>query len=123
VYLKVDTSYHNPNPQVLFSQVPHSGHFPFRQEGLLLRYLHPQLERPAQLILEVEEHHRSAHEGSVDLVLKAFFKDKLKQAYHGWFMQGIRDIKRLQIITVVEMLWRDGTEGEKDAPLCIRHQV
>ena len=83
VYLKVDTSYRNPNPQVLFSQVPHPGHFPFRQEGLLLHYLHPQLEQPAQLILEVEERRRSAHECSVDPVLKAFFKDKLKQAYHG----------------------------------------
>jgi hypothetical protein len=79
--------------------------------------LHPQLERPAQLILEVEEHHRSVHEDSVDLVLKAFFKDKSKQAYHGWFMQGIRDIRRLQIITVVEMLWRDGLK-EKRTPLC-----
>jgi hypothetical protein len=88
----------------LFSQVPHPGHFLFRQEGLLLHYLHPQLEQPAQLILEVEERRRSAHECSVDPVLKAFFKDKLKQAYHGWFMQGMRDIKRLQIVTVVEML-------------------
>ena len=50
-------------------------------------------------------------------MLKAFFKDKLKQAYHGWFMQGMRGIKRSQIVTVVEMLWRGGIEREKDAPL------